>query len=449
VSERIVPRTFKGTRDFLPPEMMERERIGTILRGIFRRYGFAPLETPAIEYLDVLLGKYGDEADRLIFRLAYKDAATAALRYDLTVPLARVISQYPQIPRPFKRYQIQPVWRAETPQLRQGRFREFYQCDVDVIGSSSILADAEIVAVTEEALSALGFERFRIRINHRKILAGIVEAAGLGPEWDLPVCRAIDKLDKIGHEGVAEELVRAGVSEEARARLATILEMRGEARAVLAAVEPSLAATASGPAGVAEMRRLLGELDALGVDGGHIAFDLYLSRGLDYYTGPIFESVLPDYPHIGSLTGGGRYDRLIGLFTGDPVPATGTTIGLDRIMTALEQSGGLQKAGSPTVCLVTQFEEATLPAALALATRLRRAGVPTEVYYDPDRLKKQFAYADKRAIPFVAVLGPDEAAAGKVTLKTMETGEQQLLDQDQAVATLVGALRPGAGAPQT
>jgi histidyl-tRNA synthetase len=193
VSEKIVPRTFKGTRDFLPSEMMERERVVGILREIFRRYGFAPMETPAMEYLDVLLGKYGEEADRLIFRLAYRDGNTVALRYDLTVPLARVVSQYGEIARPFKRYQIQPVWRAETPQLRQGRFREFYQCDVDTVGSGSVLADAEIVALTDEALGALGFEGFVVRVNHRGILSGLVEAIGLGATWEAPICRAMDK----------------------------------------------------------------------------------------------------------------------------------------------------------------------------------------------------------------------------------------------------------------
>jgi histidyl-tRNA synthetase len=441
VNEKIVPRTFKGTRDFLPPEMMQRERIAGILRGIFRRYGFAPLETPAIEYLDVLMGKYGEEGDRLIFRLAYRDAATAGLRYDLTVPLARVVSQYPQLTRPFKRYQIQPVWRAEAPQLRQGRFREFYQCDVDVVGSTSVLADAEIVALTEEALSTLGFERFRIRVNHRKILAGIVEAAGLGPVWETPICRAMDKFDKVGAEGVSEELVRAGVADEARARLADVLEIRGAPVEVLSAVEPILAGTAQGPIGVVEMRRMLGYIEAFGVRPEHLTLDLNLSRGLDYYTGPVFESVLPDLPHIGSLTGGGRYDGLTGVFAEVPVPGTGTSIGLDRVMTALEQMNALSVSCSPTLCLVAHFDEATLAAALRFTARLRKTGVAAEVYYDADRLKKQFSYADKRTIPFVAVIGPDEAAAGRVTLKRMESGEQELLDEAVAVERLEEAAR--------
>jgi histidyl-tRNA synthetase len=443
VSEKIVPRTFKGTRDFLPSEMMERERVVGILREIFRRYGFAPMETPAMEYLDVLLGKYGEEADRLIFRLAYRDGNTVALRYDLTVPLARVVSQYGEIARPFKRYQIQPVWRAETPQLRQGRFREFYQCDVDTVGSGSVLADAEIVALTDEALGALGFEGFVVRVNHRGILSGLVEAIGLGATWEAPICRAMDKLDKIGRDGVLEELAAAEVPEDARSRLMDILEIRGEPAAVLDAIDPVLAATASGPRAVEEMRRMMGCLGDLGVGADRVTLDLNLARGLDYYTGPIFESVLPDHPHIGSLTGGGRYDGLIGLFTGEAIPATGTSIGLDRVMTALEQTGRLGAGAPATVCLVTYFDDGTLGAALRFVGRLRRERIPAEAYYDPDRLKKQFAYADKRGIPFVVVIGPDEAASGRVTVKEMAVGTQETLDEDAAVARLRGAL----GAP--
>jgi len=435
--ERIRPRIFSGTRDFLPDEMLQREAIVEKIKGVFRRYGFLPVETPAIEYLDILLGKYGEEGDRLIYRLAYEDGKTLALRYDLTVPLSRLVAMYQgQIATPFKRYQIQPVWRADRPQIRQGRFREFYQCDADTVGSASPLADAEIVAVTHEILSALGFSDFMIRINHRAILRAVTLHSGLGVSDEADVCRCIDKLDKIGPDGVRKEMSDSGFSSGVIEKIFDVLALEGESGELLDRLESLLGGVEGAAEGIAQTREMLGGLKHLGIPTERYRLDLNLARGLDYYTGPIFESVLPSQPHIGSLTGGGRYDELIGLYSGVDVPATGTTIGLDRIFAAMGQLGMLSGERTTTKVLVVNFGGEARAAELAFAGELRRAGVPTEFYFEAAKLKKQFSYADRKGIPYVAVIGEDEAAAGKVSLKSLASGEQELLPLADALAKL-------------
>ena len=437
--EKIKPRIYSGTRDFLPEEMLQRDAVVETIKGAFRRYGFLPLETPAIEYLDILLGKYGEEGDRLIYRLAYDDGRTLALRYDLTVPLSRLVAMYQgQLALPFKRYQIQPVWRADRPQIRQGRFREFYQCDADTVGSASPLADAEIVALTHEILSALGFENFLIRINHRSILRAITLHSGLRVEDEAAVCRCIDKLDKVGLDGVRREMADSGFSDAVIEKIFGVLALEGEAGEVLAALAEKLGGVEGAEEGIARTGELLDAVAALGVPPERFRLDLYLARGLDYYTGPIFESVLPEHPHIGSLTGGGRYDELIGLYSGVDVPATGTTIGLDRIFAAMGQLGMLAGARTTTQVLVVNFGGESLAAALAFAGSLRRAGVAAEVYFEPAKLKKQFSYADKKGIPNVAIIGEEEAAAGKVSIKELASGEQVTLPLAEALARLSG-----------
>jgi len=341
-----------------------------------------------------------------------------------------------QLALPFKRYQIQPVWRADRPQIRQGRFREFYQCDADTVGSASMLADAEIVALTCELLGALGFEDFVIRINHRKILAAITQHAGLRPGDEQAVCRCIDKMDKVGLDGVRREMQESGFGEDVIGRILSVLELEGDGSEVLEKLESRLGGAGPAAAGIGQVREVLRMVRELGVPAGRYRLDLYLARGLDYYTGPIYESVLPAHPHIGSLTGGGRYDELIGLYSGVDVPATGTTIGLDRIFAAMDQLGLLDRARSSTRVLVVNFGGAEQAAALALAGKLRAAGVATEVYPDPDKLKKQFAYADKKGIAFVAIVGEQEAAAGQVSLKNMATGEQESVAFDRALELL-------------
>jgi histidyl-tRNA synthetase len=428
-------RLFKGTRDYLPDEMLLRERILERMRELFRRFGFAPLETPALEYLETLAGKYGAEGDRLIYRLAYKGGDVLALRYDLTVPLARVVALYPELGRPFKRYQIQPVWRADTPQPHQGRYREFVQCDVDTIGTEALLADAEIVALMVAALEAAGFESFKVRINSRKILTGLVQHAGLALERTPEVCRAIDKFDKVGRAGVERELAALELG-PAQNKLLELLELPGGLAERLEALRRCSDRAPELRSGAAEIEQLFELLAAMRLDSERLGFDLHLARGLDYYTGPIFEAVLPAHPHVGSLSGGGRYDGLIGVFTGEPVPAVGVSLGLDRMVTALRQLRGAELRASVSRVLVANFGAETLPAALAALGRLRAAGIAAEIYLQPDRLKKQFGYADRRGIPYVMVIGPEEAAGGAATLKQLATGRQERLPLDQIVGRL-------------
>ncbi len=435
--EKIKPRIFSGTRDFLPEEMLQREEIVGRIKGAFRRYGFLPLETPAIEYLDILLGKYGDEGDRMIYRLAYEEGNTLALRYDLTVPLSRLVAMYHgRLQYPFKRYQIQPVWRSDRPQIRQGRFREFYQCDADIVGSEAMLADAEIVALTNEILSALGFEKFVIRINHRKILRAITLHSGLRLEDESAVCRCIDKLDKIGLDGVRKEMLDSGFGEAVADSIFDVLALEGGHEELLEKLLSMLGSTEVAEEGIEQTRELLEDVGRLGVPAERFRLDLYLARGLDYYTGPIYESVLPDHPHIGSLTGGGRYDELIELYSGIDVPATGTTIGLDRMFAAMGQLGMISERKTTTRVLIVNFGGEELANALAFTGSLREAGIAAEVYYEAARLKKQFTYADRKGIPFVAIIGEEEARSGKVSIKNLASGEQETLPLAEALNML-------------
>jgi histidyl-tRNA synthetase len=406
--------------------MIQREDIITMMRDVFNRFGFAPLETPALEYLEILLGKYGDE-EKLIYKLDYRNdqpAKRLALRYDLTVPLARCLAQTPDLTLPFKRYQIQPVWRADRPQPRQGRFREFYQCDIDTIGVDDITADAEIVQLQYDLLRSLKIPGFRIRVSDRRLLRGMVELAGIPLKLEASVCTAIDKQDKIGREGVQKELTDRGIDVEPGSRL---LELLGEPltweglagwRERVSASEQAVAALDD----LARMHRIL--LDA-GVDMEQVVPDPWLARGLDYYTGPIFETVIPQLPHMGSVTGGGRWDGLIGLYSDKDLPATGCTIGLDRLLAAMEQLDLLQNRSTRTRVLVTLFFEETAEYCRQLATKLREAGVPTETFLGQGKLKKQFNYANRKKIPWVVVAGIDEMEQDVFKLKEMTTGEQE------------------------
>ncbi|MFN8546848.1 MAG: histidine--tRNA ligase [Candidatus Eisenbacteria bacterium] len=445
MSERIEPRTFRGARDFLPAEMIRREGIFDLLRDLFQRYGFAPLETPAIEYMEILLGKYGVEGEKLIYPLAYKGGKTAALRYDLTVPLARVVAQYRELPRPFKRYQMQPVWRADTPQIHQGRYREFYQCDADIVGEESRVADAEILALIGEILTALDLGTFKVRVNHREILEGMVRFVGLPSEATRGVIRAIDKFDKVGIPGVEQELAKEAIEPGPRARLLELLELPSGGPEAIEALLTRAGTDASVASGARDLARLWEALGPLTSDLSVYEFRLTLARGLDYYTGPVFESFVDALPHLGSLTGGGRYDDLVSLFSEEGLPAVGTTIGLDRIFSALEQ---LEKGGgapSRTEVMVLQFGAEAEAAALAMTGSLRRAGLRAEVWYRADRLGKQIQQADKRGIPIVVFQGPDEAARGEWMIKVLKSGEQIPCAGDALPQRLRALTQGGAG----
>ncbi len=433
----------------MPPELLARRQLLAVIEEAYRRYGFQPLETPAIEYLDILTGK-SDENDKLIYEIRRargedEDSAETAiaLRYDLTVPLARVIAQYPEMPRPFKRYQIQPVWRADRPQPRQGRFREFVQCDADIIGTTSVLADAEIIALTYEVLRDLDFEGFCIRLSSRTFLSGLSELI-TGDASRMPtLCRCLDKLDKIGWDGVEKELAANGLPAETAKRFCTQIDSFAGTQPDFPSIRKLVTQSEAAMAGLTEIEAVFAAARGLGVLAGVISVDATLARGLDYYTGPIFETVLPDHPHIGSLTGGGRYDRLVESFSKVSVPATGTTIGLDRIQTALTQLGKFAPVGSTTQILIARFDSEGMTDNLSIAAELRKAAMNVEVWYDDDRMKKQLAYADQQKIPLVIICGPDERKIGRVSVKNMRKAEQHSFaraELTESVKRLLSAL---------
>ena len=419
---KIQARIFKGARDFFPEQMLHRERILQVMRTTFKKYGFAPLETPAIEYLDVLTGKYGEDADRLIYKLNYKvgQKDEAALHYDLTVPFSRAVAMQTDLPLPFKRYQMQPVWRADRPQPHQGRFREFYQCDADCVGSESMIIDAEMIAITYEILSQLTIPDFVIKINNRKILNGITQYIGLDNSHVAEVCNAIDKLDKVEWNEVEKDLIEKNIAATSIEKLHQLLIKNLS----LDLLKTELNSIEIAQQGIAELQELFSYLAIFNIPETHYKFDISLARGLDYYTGPIFETKLPKHPHMGSLNGGGRYNGLIASFGGKDIPAVGTSLGLDRIFTAMQQLDLLDDVKTSTKVLVGNFGEATLVASLKLVTDLRANNINTEFYPDADKLKKQFGYCDKKKIPFMCIIGEEEMAANVITLKNLQNSEQ-------------------------
>jgi histidyl-tRNA synthetase len=419
-------------RDFLPDDVRRRAFVIGVIADVYQRYGFEPLETPAVENIETLLGKYGEEGDRLIFKILKRGEegrqtgeADLALRYDLTVPLARVVAEHQgKLPKFFKRYQIQPVWRADRPQ--KGRFREFYQCDVDAIGSTSAVVEAEVCAAVSDVLIRLGFTDFTIRLNHRELLRGLLDSAGVGAGLHDAALIAIDKLDKVGADGVKAELVRRGVGEDAAA--AALAAFTFDASADNAAVEARLASLlaghGSGVAGLQNLRQILSHSTVTGANR-HIQLDPSLARGLSYYTGAIFEVAVPDL--AGSLGGGGRYDNLVGMFSGQSVPACGFSLGLERILVVMGERGMFppEVASAGPDVLVTLWNDQTAGESLALARDLRSAGLRVEVYPEADKIGKQLKYASARGARFVTIVGDDEREKGAANVKHLATGEQQ------------------------
>jgi histidyl-tRNA synthetase len=402
----------RGTRDILPTALRARRQVVSTLAEVFARAGFEPLETPAIERLDTLMGKYGDEGDKLMFRILERGEGAAAgrtdlgLRYDLTVPLARLVAMHPELALPFRRYQVQPVWRADRPQA--GRFREFVQCDGDIVGAPGPIADAECLALVSQGIRALGFTAFTVKVNHRGILTAIAAAAGI-PEG--PALVAIDKLDKVGRDGVSAELRAQGHDPSA---LWSILD--GDGPAAFGGIAPDAARS------IDEVLRRAADLGA-----SNLRFDATLARGLGYYTGAVYEVVIED-SGVGSVAGGGRYDGLIGMFCGREVPAVGVSFGLDRLLTVMEARGMLGGAGSGTRAFVTLFDEPGVTESLAFAAELRAAGIATETWLGPaGALGRQLKQAAGRGIPFALVMGPDERAAGNVAVKDLRSGEQRVV----------------------
>jgi histidyl-tRNA synthetase len=439
----------RGMRDFLPDDVRKREYVIRVIKEVYERYGFEPLETPAVENIDTLMGKYGEEGNQLIFKILKRGVPETgrevdlALRYDLTVPLARVVAEYRErLPKFFKRYQIQPVWRADRP--ARGRFREFYQCDLDVLGSRSMVVEAEICSAASDVLKTLGFHDFCIRLNHRKVLTGILAVAGVALDKHDAALVALDKLDKIGRDGVEKEFANRGIGVGAGRRLLEFfvdlgtLEHAAEIaegedpnrkqhalnKAVLGRIVEFVGDNVLGSAGVDELQSIMDLAEAAGI-GRNIKIEPSLARGLSYYTGAIMEISVKELS--GSLGGGGRYDNLVGMFLGQDVPACGLSLGLERILVVMtERHMFPERIGGPSADLmVAVWNEETTPDSIALAHELRHAGFRVDLYPGADKLGKQFKYAASRGVPFVAVVGEEERARGEVGIKNMKTGEQR------------------------
>jgi histidyl-tRNA synthetase len=443
--EQVNTQPARGMRDFLPADVRKREYVIGIIKEVYESYGFEPLETPTVENIETLMGKYGEEGNQLIYRIlkrgekleegaASKDLADLALRYDLTVPLARVIAHHRnELPKFFKRYQIQPVWRADRP--AKGRYREFYQCDVDAIGSDSMVVEAELISAVNEILKRLGFNDFVIRINHREILRGMLDAVRIHEERHSDALVALDKLDKIGNEGVSKEFLERGISAEAAAAVLGLFDSLENASNSdsFAKLFDFTTGQLSAEKGLSDLRKIV-ELSA----AENIRIDASLARGISYYTGTIMEINVPDL--AGSLAGGGRYDGLIGMFGKEQIPACGISLGLERIIVVMEERDMFppELQNSAADVMITIWNEESVSESLKLASELRGQGLRVLVYPEAEKLGKQFKYAGQIGVPYVCVIGESELANGTVTVKNMETGEQETLARDRVAAKIAG-----------
>ncbi|HEY0430692.1 MAG TPA: histidine--tRNA ligase [Pyrinomonadaceae bacterium] len=455
----------RGMRDFLPADVRKREYVIGVVKKLYESYGFEPLETPAVENIETLMGKYGEEGNQLIFKILKRGVhestgeADLALRYDLTVPLARVVAEYrDKLPKFFKRYQIQPVWRADRP--ARGRFREFYQCDVDVLGSRSMIVEAEICSAASEVLSKLGFKDFCVRVNHRKVLTGILAIAGVALDKHEAALIALDKLAKIGSDGVKKEFAVRGVAETAGDCLLsffsalTELERAAEIvteesaqqafnKAVLGRIVEFVKDNELGAQGVDELQSILEFADAMGI-AHRVKIDPSLARGLSYYTGAIMEINVKDL--AGSLGGGGRYDNLVGMFLGQDIPACGFSLGLERILVVMNERN-MFPAGldaSPADVMVAVWNKESVAESIKLARELRDGRLKVDLYPEADKLGKQFKYASSVGVPFVAVIGEEEQAKGLVAIKDMASGEQREIERAKVAEVLKELLRAAA-----
>jgi histidyl-tRNA synthetase len=412
---------LKGFRDHPPAKMLLRRRIIETFRGIYERHGFEPIDTPALEYLEVLTGKAG-ENEKLMYHFADQGGREVGLRYDLTVPLARFIaSNESEVVFPFKRYHIAPVWRAEKPQ--RGRFREFWQCDADIVGSPSMIADAEIVSIMAEALVAVGLPNFEIQISHRRLLEGIARSAGVPDERSGTVYRSVDKLGKIGPAGVRAELLEQGIDDAAADRVLDAVTEQESTQALLASLRERLTGSAEALSALDDLDQLFALLRALGVPEANYRLDVSLARGLDYYTGPVYEAVVAQ-PKVGSVAGAGRYDGLVGSMIGRPIPATGMSLGLERIIEVVEEFQLLPVRANVADVFVAVFPKSVEQAA-EIATSLRRAGLNVDFSLQSNRsLGEQLKYAGRKRIPLAVIPGEEELERGEVAIKDLADGRQ-------------------------
>lgn len=438
MADTVVPRLSRGLRDLLPDQMLARQRMVDTIRGVYENYGFVPLSTPAIEFLDVLSGSAGQEAQQSIFRVSNPEKEDLGLRFDLTVPLARVIAQYPELPRPFRRYQVASVWRADKPD--KGRYREFTQFDLDSVGVESEIADTEIIAGMCDTLSALGIDRYLVRFSSRAILNLLLSFAGISAEQGVDVFRVLDKLDKVGLDKVKLELMEGykdesgdtirgvGLSREQVDRIVAFLGVKSDdRRSVVTQVRELFANVEGAREQLDVVERISNHLYALGYGDDRVSLDLSIARGLAYYTGPVFEAILLDAPQFGSVFGGGRYDNLVMRFLGQPIPAVGASIGVDRLLAALTHLARIGTEKSTARVLVTHMDAALRDDYLAMTWELRRAGIPTELYLGSAKGPgKQLKYADQYDIPLAILYGSNEKEQNIVTIKDLVAGRERM-----------------------
>ena len=443
-TQRITPRTLKGFRDYLPEAMIPRERLIDTARRVYRSYGFSPIDTPALEYLDILAGKGSEETDKQLYKFQDHGGRWVGLRFDLTVPLARFAAQHiAKLGTPFKRYHIATVWRGESPQ--HGRFREFMQCDFDTIGTRSPAADVETALVIHDLFLAIGLTDFTIQINNRMVLTGLLERLDLA-DRATPVLRALDKLGKIGPDRVAEEITATAETTPQQARqIVQLSEISGTNDEVLARVDSLLAGNDTGTEGAARLKEILDGVRAVGVPDDRVRLDVSIARGLDYYTGTVFETFLGAMPGIGSVCSGGRYDNLAGLYTKQELPGVGASLGLDRLLAAMEELGMVEKVSTPAPVLIPYFDQDRLHDYLKLAGALRAAGIGAEVFPEPKKLGQQLKYADRRGFRVALIAGENEFDSGTCRIKDLQTGTQQDVPLEADAVSVIAAVREISG----
>jgi histidyl-tRNA synthetase len=435
----IEPRTLKGFRDHLPAQALARERVLDTARRVYRAYGFAPIDTPALEYLEILTGKGSEETDKQLYRFQDHGGRDVGLRFDLTVPFARFAARHVhELGLPFKRYHMATVWRGENTQ--RGRYREFMQCDFDTIGTTSPVADLEMVLVVHDLLAAIGMERFTIRVNDRRVLAGILGRLGL-TERATAVLRSLDKLGKATPEAVARELAGQGVADEAVAALLEMAGLTGPPTEVLARLGGLVAGSDAGAAGVAALEAIVAGARAAGVPEGRVVVDPSIARGLDYYTGIVLESFLDELPGLGSICSGGRYDDLAGLYTKQPLPGVGASLGIDRLLAGLEELGRLERVETPADVFLAHFDATHLADYLRIAAALRAAGTAVEFFPEAKRVGQQLKLAAKRGFPAALLIGSDEFTAGTAQFKALASQTATTIDWHGDIDVLVDAVR--------
>ncbi len=435
----IQPRTLSGFRDYPPPLMIPRERLLETIRRVYRSYGFAPIDTPALEYTEILLGKGGTESDKLMYRFHDNGGRDVSMRFDLTVPFARFAAQHiNDLGTPFKRYHMGPVWRGER--AGHGRYREFWQCDFDTIGTTSNAADIETVLVIHDLFVALGFEKFTIHVNNRMVLNGLLQELEL-QDKATPVLRSLDKLAKVGRDAVIQEMIsEAEVTQDQAEKVMILAETQGNNYEILTRLEQDFGTNEIAGEGIRRLRELLDVAKTAGVSTDRIQIDVSIARGLDYYTGTIYETFLNDKPDIGSVCSGGRYDDLAGLYTSQTLPGVGASLGLDRLLAAMEELGMLGTASTPAPVLIVQFAPELLGQYQAMARQLREAGIGTEVYPDRKKVPAQFKYAERRGFQFALIAGQEEFDQGIWKIKILAKREELTVKPEEVLPTIQGLL---------